>query len=97
MALFVIERTFAEELELSPEKLLAVEDYNVDAGLRWLFSFLTADRKKTYCVYEAPDAVALRAQAADLGLPADVIVEVSEVNPAVLTGGSTLTGHGLRY
>jgi hypothetical protein len=97
MALFVIECTFAQELELSPENLLAVEDYNADAGLRWLFSFLTADRKKTYCVYEAPDAAALRAQAADLGLPADVIVEVSEVNPAVLTGGATLTGHGLPY
>lgn len=97
MALFVIERTFAQELELSPESVQAVEDYNGDAGLRWLFSFLSADRKKTYCLYEAPDAEALRAQAAELGLPADVIVEVSEVNPAVLSGGPTLTDHGLRY
>jgi hypothetical protein len=97
MALFVIERTFAEGLDVTPEGLQAVEDYNGDAGLRWLFSFLSVDRKKTYCLYEAPDADALRAQAADLGFPADVIVEVSELNPALLTGGSAVTSHAVQY
>jgi hypothetical protein len=97
MALFVIERDFVEQLELSPELVAAAEEYNGDAGLRWLFSFLSADRKKTYCLYEAPDADALRRQADDLGLPADAIVEVSEVNPAVLVGGATVTAHPARF
>ena len=60
MALFMIERNLAEEMELSPELLATIDEYNGNANLRWLFSFLSADRKKTYCLYEAPDADALR-------------------------------------
>ena len=93
MALFVIERAFAEQLDLSPELVQAAEDYNADANLRWLFSFLSADRKKTYCLYEAPDAESLRDQAEALGLPADIIVEVSEINPTMFSTGSSVTGH----
>ena len=92
MALFMIERNLAEEMELSPEVLATVEEYNGNANLRWLFSFLSADRKKTYCLYEAPDAEALRRQAADLGYPADVIVEVGEVNPAMFANGASVSG-----
>ena len=93
MALFVIERNLAEQLEMSPELLRTVEEYNADANLRWLFSFLSGDRKKTYCLYEAPDAESLRAQAEALGFPADVIVEVSELNPALYSSGASVTGH----
>ena len=92
MALFVIERNFAEQLELDQAAIDANEAYNADADLRWLFSFLSADRRKTYCLYEAPDAEALRRQAGDLGLPADAIVEVSELNPGMFSGRS-VTGH----
>src|SRR6476619_7632739 len=78
MALFMIERNLAEEMQLSPELLAGIEEYNGNANLRWLFSFLSADRKKTYCLYEAPDADALRAAARRNNLPADVIIEISE-------------------
>jgi hypothetical protein len=30
-------------------------------------------------------------------MPADAIIEVSEVNPAVLTGGGTVTAHPARF
>ena len=46
---------------------------------QWLFSFLTADRMQTYCLYEAPSPDALRAAARRANLPADVIVEVNRV------------------
>jgi hypothetical protein len=88
MPLFVIERNFAEQLNLGEEAVQASQAYNADADLRWLFSFLSSDGKKTYCLYEAPDAEALRRQAADLGMPADSIVEVSEVNPTMFTAGA---------
>ena len=39
-------------------------------------SFLTADRRSTYCLYEAPSPDALVAAAQWAGLPADVVVEV---------------------
>jgi hypothetical protein len=45
-------------------------------------SFLSADKRKTYCLYEAPNAEAIRAAARRLGVPADTIVEVgAEVGP----------------
>lgn len=93
MALFMIERDLAEELDLPPELVEEVNAYNADANLKWLFSFLSADRKKTYCLYEAQDPEALRRQAADLGFPADVIVEVTEVNPEMFSTGASATGH----
>jgi hypothetical protein len=42
---------------------------------------LSADKKKTYCLYEAPSPEAIREAARRAGLPADVIVEVSEIRP----------------
>ncbi len=81
MALFVIERNFADQLELTNDAARLVTEINSDAGVHWLFSFLSADKKKTYCLYEAPDAEAIRAAARWAQLPADVIVEVTELRP----------------
>ena len=81
MALFVIERQFAEELEVTPEAARLVGQVNDEVGVHWLFSFLSADKKKTYCLYEAPNAEAIREAARRAHLPADVIVEVSEIRP----------------
>jgi len=84
MPLFIIERNFAERLELSRDEALRILDVNDDLGLRWLYSFLSADKKKTYCLYEAPNAQALREHAKRLGVPADCIIEVSQLQPEVL-------------
>jgi hypothetical protein len=81
MALFVIERQFAEQLEMTPEAARLVGQVNDEVGVHWLFSFLSADKKKTYCLYEAPNAEAIREAARRAHLPADVVVEVSEVRP----------------
>ena len=76
MPLYMIERTFAEELELSGEDVKLIEDVNADEGVRWLFSFLSADRRQTYCLYEAPSADAIRAAARKSNTPVDEIIEV---------------------
>ncbi|MEO8125046.1 MAG: DUF4242 domain-containing protein [Burkholderiales bacterium] len=81
MALFVIERNFAEQLELGADEVRLVGEVNSEVGVHWLFSFLSADKKKTYCLYEAPSAEAIQEAARRANLPADVIVEVSEVRP----------------
>ena len=96
MPLFVIERTFADQLELDAEGVRGTLDYNEDNELKWLFSFLSADKKRTYCLYEAPDAEALVEQAKQLGVPADEVVEVGEINPDAFFGGKTVTGHDAR-
>lgn len=81
MPLFVIERQFAEQLELTRDNAAAVKLINEEVGVSWLFSFLSADKKKTYCLYEAPSAEAIREAARRAKLPADVVVEVSEIRP----------------
>jgi hypothetical protein len=76
MPLFVIERTFADQLQLSDDDVTLIEEVNADEGVRWLFSFLSADRRRTYCLYEAPSAAAIVAAAQRANIPADAIVEV---------------------
>jgi len=81
MPLFLIERNFAEQLEVNRDDVLQVTQVNADVGIQWLFSFLSADKKKTYCLYEAPNAEAIREAAQRLNVPADVIVEVGGLGP----------------
>ena len=82
MARFLIERNFAEEVELNKTAADDIKRINGDENIKWLFSFLSADKKKTYCLYEAPNAEAIRTAARRLNIPADVIVEVgSELRP----------------
>ena len=82
MPRYIIERNFAEAIELSKARADNVRRINDDEGVKWLFSFLSADKRKTYCLYEAPNPEAIRAAALRLGVPADTIVEVgSEIGP----------------
>ena len=62
MTLFMIERQFAEKLQLSSDAVQQIVDLNQEIGVNWLMSFLSADQKKTYCLYEASDANAIREQ-----------------------------------
>ena len=84
MPLYVIERRYADQLELSSDGIKALEEINADEGVRWLFSFLSADRRQSYCLYEAPSPDELIAAARRAGIPADVIVEVSRVSPEMV-------------
>ena len=45
--------------------------------MRWLYSFLSADKRKTYCLYEAPLADAILRAAARAGLTADAVIELA--------------------
>ena len=77
MATFLIERQFADELNVDADSAEGINRINADEDVRWLYSFLSADKRKTYCLYEAPSAEAIRRAATRAGLPADVIVEVT--------------------
>ena len=79
MPMYVIERTFAEQLDPSSEDVTLIEEINADEGVNWVFSFLSADRHRTYCLYEAPNPDAIIAAAKRAGLPADVVTEVTRV------------------
>ena len=81
MPLYVIERRFAEQLDLTSDDVELIEAINGDEGVRWLFSFLSADRRRTYCLYEAPSPDAILDAARRADVPADEIVEVSAATP----------------
>jgi hypothetical protein len=81
MALYLIERTFAEELDLSSDDVKLIDEINADVGVNWLFSFLSADRHRTYCLYEAQSSEAIRESAERAGVPVDKIIEVSRLEP----------------
>jgi hypothetical protein len=78
MPVFVVERQFAESFDPDDETLRLVDEYHLNNDIKWITSFLSADKKKTYCLYEADDAEVLRRHAADLGFPADAITQVDE-------------------
>src|ERR1700730_7124694 len=77
-SLVLIERNFAEQVTANHDIVTTITQVNADVGVQWLFSFLSADKRKTYCLYEAPSAEAIREAARKLNLPADVIVELGE-------------------
>ncbi len=85
MALFMIERNFAEAFNASRDDYQTVVEINDAAGVKWLYSFLSADKRKTYCLYEAQSSDAIREAARRAGLPADTVIEIGgELRPELL-------------
>ena len=82
MPRYVIERNFAEQLDLTKEGVERVNLINDQEGVQWIFSFLSADKKKTYCLYDAPNPEAIRSAARRNNVPADAIIEIGgEIGP----------------
>ena len=46
MPLYLIERNFAEQVNATPEIAAAITEVNANVGIEWLFSFLSADKRK---------------------------------------------------
>lgn len=78
MPVFLVEREFAEDFDPDEATMRLVDEYQAEHDIKWITSFLSADKKKTFCLYEVDDIELLRRHAADLGLPADVITQVDE-------------------
>jgi hypothetical protein len=85
MALFLIERNFGEQIEISASDAEEIRRVNDQVGVEWLFSFLSAGKKKTYCLYESPSAEAIREAARRLNIPADAVIEVTQIRPEAIT------------
>jgi hypothetical protein len=80
MPMYVIERAFADQLDLTSDDVKLIEEVNTYEGVRWLFSFLSADRRRSYCLYEAPSPDMILAAAKRAGIPADAVVEVNRIS-----------------
>ena len=54
---------------------------NLVEGVTWVHSYVTPDRKKTFCVYDGPTPESIRDVAKKNCLPIDKITEVRVLDP----------------
>ncbi|MFQ6028760.1 MAG: DUF4242 domain-containing protein [Dehalococcoidia bacterium] len=80
MPLFLVERTFEDGLDLSSEDISRISGIKAELSVNWLYSFLSADKKKTYCIYEAPSVEAIHEASRRLGAPLGEVIEVSAMS-----------------
>lgn len=78
MPLFLIECNFAVKLQVTSGEVAEIGEINDQQGIRWLISFLSIDRKKTFCLYEAASSAAIKAVANQAGIPAEAIIEIDD-------------------
>ncbi len=86
MPRYLIERTFPEGLHIPLTQEGAtvcrtVVDTNTDDLVTWVHSYVTEDKSKTYCIYDAPSPEAIRRAARRNNLPVDKISEVQVLDP----------------
>jgi hypothetical protein len=86
MPRYLVERTFTEGLHIPVSDegaagLRTVIDCNADAGVTWVHSYVSEDKRKTFCIYDAPTPEAIRQTADRNGLPCDQITEVRVLDP----------------
>ena len=83
---YLVERSFPKGLEIpvnmeGSKICLNVVSTNAEDNVTWIHSDVTMDKKKTFCIYDAPSPEAIRKAAGKNGLPVDNITEVSVLDP----------------
>jgi Protein of unknown function (DUF4242) len=86
MQRYIVQRTFPEGLEIpiangGADVCRSVVERNADEGVTWVHSYVSADKRTTFCVYDAPSPEAIRRTAARNELPIDQITEVRVLDP----------------
>ena len=86
MPRYIVERTFPAGLQIpagqeGAQACLAVVNRNAVDSVTWVHSYVAADKKKTFCVYDAPTPEAVRRTANDNALPVDSITDVRALDP----------------
>lgn len=86
MPRFLVERTFPDGLAIpmndqGAEICLTVVGNNQQDDVTWVHSYVTTDKKKTFCIYDAPSPEAIRKVAKRNNLPVDTITQVGVLDP----------------
>jgi Protein of unknown function (DUF4242) len=86
MPRYMIQRTFQEGLHIpiadgGADICRAVVERNAEQDVTWLHSYVSADKRTTFCIYDAPTPEAIRKAAARNDLPLDQITDVRVLNP----------------
>lgn len=84
---YLVERSFPDGLDIpvnieGSKICLTVVSTNAEDNVTWIHSYVTMDKKKTFCIYDAPSPEAIRKSAKKNGFPpVDKIIEVSVLDP----------------
>jgi Nickel responsive protein SCO4226-like len=86
MPRYVIEREFPDGLQIPVDAngrraCLAVVDSNAGDQVTWIHSYVSANKKKTFCIYDGPSPEAIRRAAGRSKLPISRITEVQVLDP----------------
>jgi len=86
MPRYLVERTFPDGLAIpmndqGAQVCLTVVGNNTKDDVTWVHSYVTLDKKKTFCIYDAPTPEAIRTAAKRNNLPVDSITQVSVLDP----------------
>ena len=86
MPRYMVERTFPDGLAIptnddGAKVALNVVQTNAGEQVTWVHSYVTEDKKKTFCIYDGPSPEAIRTVAERNGLPVDTITPVSVLDP----------------
>ena len=86
MPRYMVERTFPSGLQIpttdeGAQGCLGVVDTNGGLGVTWVHTYVSDDKRKTFCVYDGPDPESIRKAAERNGLPVDSITRVSVLDP----------------
>jgi hypothetical protein len=86
MSRYLVERTYPDHFDI-PLNVEGVEHCQImirndtEEGVTWLHSYVTADKRKSFCVCDAPTPEAVRRAAQRNGQPVDRITEVRVFDP----------------
>ena len=85
MSRYLIERDFPDGLSIAQDDTGAslcrtVIDNDAEDGVTWVHSYVTPDRRRTFCIYDGPTPEAVRRAAARNKLPISKITEVRVLN-----------------
>jgi uncharacterized protein DUF4242 len=86
MPRYVVERDFPDGLlvpidENGAKACLAVVESNAADEVTWVHSYVSIDKKKSYCIYDGPSPEAIRRTASRNKLPVERITEVRILDP----------------
>ena len=84
MPRYLVERRYGEGFsieELGVDGQRLVRENNTQEGVTWLHSYYSREKRRSFCVYDAPSPEAIRRAAIRNRLPIHDITEVSVVDP----------------
>ena len=86
MPRYLVEREYPDGLQMAVDEAgskacLAVVQSNLADQVTWVHSYVSAAKRKTFCVYDAPSPEAIRRTASRNRLPVERITEVRVLDP----------------